>query len=183
MSYTSYTMYLKNPNQHTKVFFLKDPVTEEVIRIPEKGGAKSLPDLANAVIRQVSEWDRVTDGRYSQQAKQEAADLKLTWQAYWNKVIQHQMCLRATEPEKVCWNDGFGDTIHRAASMVDDLIDKAPKFIKGAGQKAASLITRAVSGTGHKRLSGCSACGGTKVFDPNAKRNLGRAGKVNSIIN
>lgn len=177
-------MFLKNPTQHTKIFFIKDPITKDVIRIPSNsGGAKNIPELSNMIIQQVAEWDRITNNTYSQQARKEAADLKLTWTAYWAKVVEHQICLRAHDQKKVCWNDGFGDTLHRAASMVDDLIDKSPRILKTIGQGIAKMATKVATGKSNKKLSGCSSCGGTKVFDPEKKRNLGRVGKLNSLGN
>lgn len=86
------------------------------------------------------------------------------------EIIEHQICIRQPNPPEACWSSGFGDDLH---SLIVPFVKKiADKLEAGKNAKLASRL---------RKVSDCSSCGGTSVFDPNVN-NLGRAGKVNHLL-
>lgn len=170
-------MYLKNPSKHDARFRMIDPISKQQFTLR----AKSFPDLTTAVIKQMEEFDRVTNGEYSKPAKKEAENLKLQYRAFINKLCQHQVCLNLADPMVYCYNDGYGDALHEVAGKIDDKIKSLPTPLKKIAETLVQAATFTVTGKPIKRLGGCSSCGGTKVYDPSQNRQLGRAGKINTL--
>jgi hypothetical protein len=163
-------MWLKNPTNFNQWrFVLLAPNKEEVVL-----RGKNMHDLANIVIRQISQWDG--DGyEYSKLPRQEAETLGIDWYNYILRNIQHQICLRL--PESECWK-GAGDNLHSFFGGIDKLVDSLPSPVRAFGQAATKAMTLLATGTAQAKFSGCRTCGGGRRMQPDAK-NLGRKELLN----
>jgi hypothetical protein len=157
-------------------FFLIHPENGSELKLPiDRENAQSISEITQIVVAQMTEFDRISGGQYTSKAKEEAASRNISFPAYVNLLIQHQICLK-NGGNNICWEGGIGDTIHKMFSKIDGLVAKMPKAL----QSAAAAVFKAVTPSGSRTLGGCSSCGGTKTFNPNVN-NLGRAGTLNKI--
>lgn len=154
-------MYLKDKNRGNYSFFYKNPKTGDEVEI---GPIDSFRRLVQSVY-----------GEFANQNIEAPENLE--------QIIEHQICLRSTNPKDQCWSGGLGDDIHLFVGKIDDAIEKkAPSAVKKAYQTTAQTITKLTGKKSHKRLSSCSGCGGTVVYDTRIGRaNLGRAGRLNAV--
>lgn len=170
-------MYLKDPTKVKLRFTLIEPVSGKDVILAEN----TIAALCQSVRQQLAEFDKVTEGRYTEKAREEASDLKLQWPAYINKVVQHQICINLSEPSRYCWNDGYGDKLHALSRGIDQFVDKMPTPLRALARAGAYIATKVATGKGKTKLGGCSTCGGAKKFSSDTKRQLGRAGKLNNL--
>jgi hypothetical protein len=163
-------MWLKNPTNVSQWrFTLLAPNKEEITL---KG--KNIHDLANIIIRQISQWD--ADGyEYSKLPRQEAESLKIDWYNYICRNIQHQICL--TLPEGQCWK-GVGDNLHSLFKGVDSMVASLPAPLQRVGQAVTKAMTLVATGHAQTKFGGCRTCGGGRRMQSDAK-NLGRKEKLN----
>jgi hypothetical protein len=169
-------MHLKNPTQIKLRFFLIDPTTGSEISI----SGNTLKDITDNVVRQISQFDAATNGSYSKKAALEAKRLKLDLRFFWQRLIEHQICLRSPNPDQICYNDGIGDKLSEFSRNVDSAISSMPTPIRKMAEGIVKLATLAATGKKVKKLGGCSSCSGTKTFSPDTNRSLGRAGVLNN---
>ena len=85
-------------------------------------------------------------------------------------IIEHQICVRQSNPKSVCWSGGIGDDL--AEKWIDPFLVKASSGLAAIGMKALGSVVAA--------LGSCSSCKGTKVFKGDGK-DTGRAGKLNNL--
>lgn len=149
-------MRIKRPKEFAEwEFFILDEGNE--IRIPTEGYAGSLKGLKSLVIKQ---FNNMPNFDWKAKLTEEADKNKISKKSILSAIIHHQICNRNESVE--CWDSGIGDTLHGAVKSVESFVSKVvPKF--------------------KPVLSDCAGCGGTKIYDPAVKNNLGRAGIVNSI--
>lgn len=81
------------------------------------------------------------------------------------KIIQHQICLRADDPESLCWSGGIGDDLHH-------------KWVKPFLVKVADVVKGGIISSLARALSSCGGCSGTRVYKP-GENALGRAETIN----
>lgn len=166
-------MYPKNVDQiGAWTFSLLTPEGVESM-VPPAGSFSTLTELTQAVVAIINIYDEATEGKYSQKQRAFALSQGLEFTDFIRSAIQHQLCLR-NKGSIACWNDGLGDKLHEAAGKVDAFIDKT---FTGKLKQRIQTFVMAVTPSHTPTLSGCSTCGGTTTFDPNAD-NSGRAGKV-----
>lgn len=158
-------------------FYLVDPVTGADLKIPiGEPKTQSLPALVQLVAAQMEEFDRITDNKYSAKARQEASNKGMNLNQYISLLIEHQICVRSSNSSDLCWSNGVGDVVHGLFTKVDGLVANLPAPLK---RIAASIIEK-ITPSSSQTLGGCSSCGGTRSFTPDAS-NRGRVGKLNDI--
>ena len=167
----------KNPERVTNwSFYLTSPSDEE-IRIPDvREGSISITALLARVANLLHVFDEATNGEYTKQQRELAAQAGLEWNAYLRKLILHQFCLR-NNSSIPCYNEGGGDLLHNTLTAVDGYVAKTPERVRNVVRRAIETITPSNSQT----FQGCASCGGTFTFSPKAD-NLGRAGKLNKAL-
>ena len=167
-------MTIKNINTFTEWRFdVINPENNQVFTIPIDGKkSKSIQELTSLVVSQMAEFDRISNNEYTKKAREEAVKLDISFPAYVQKLIHHQICRKGLAD---CYSNGVGDDIHKLFGGLDGIVAKLPTPLR----RAAEAVTKVITG-GQKKLGGCSACGGTKTFEP-SKNNLGRAGTVNRV--
>lgn len=170
-------MYLKKPQFFGQWKFIAIDPSGNEISIPREGVEKTKEALVHKVFSQLKSFDEATDGRYLEKVRKQAQKHGLELQEYIAKVVEHQVCLRGSPT--LCWDDGFGDTLHSFAMKVDNWVESLPVG-STAARAAVRVATFIATGKSQRRLSGCSKCGGTRTFSPDAN-NLGRAGTLNRI--
>lgn len=147
-------MFLKDKNTSPPggfYFYYRNPATKEVVRVPQSRPANGVQQLATVVRSAfVNNNIPVPD------------NLEL--------IVEHQICIRQADPKSVCYSGGLGDTLHH--SLAKPVLEAVSVAAEKAG---ASGFARAV-----RKVSGCSGCGGTRVYEK-GKNNLGRAGKLNKL--
>jgi len=136
-----------------------------------------LDKLTSLVMGQVKQFPQ----SYMDGISFNASKLDISPGKYIMAAIEHQICLRESDPKQMCWNGGIGDKIHTLAGDIDRAIAKAPSIISKVGIAAVKAATLVTTGKAHRKLGTCSTCGGTRVFSPNAN-NLGRAGTLNARV-
>lgn len=158
-------------------FFMLNPIDGSDLKIPiDAKVAQSLASLVQIVVAQMHEFDLITDGLYTAKAKEEADKKSISFPAYVSLLVEHQICIKSGNSSDLCWSNGIGDDIHTMFSKIDGIVTSLPAPIQGLIKKVIVKLTPSSSQT----LGGCSACGGTKVYDP-VVSNLGRAGKLNDL--
>lgn len=93
------------------------------------------------------------------------------------EVIEHQICLRQSNPMDVCYSGGIGDDLHHR--FIKPFLLSAAENIEGAGSGVLGNIANAASRV-LRSVANCVGCAGTRVYDQSAN-NLGRAGTLNKI--
>lgn len=156
-------------------FHMEDP-EGNAIQVPPGGAFTNIDELHAAVLQYMQIFDGVTDNAYTKTQRELAESHKLQFTDYIMELIQHQMCVRNVGSIP-CWSSGLGDSLHKAAGMVDTAISILPTTARTVMQKMIAKVTPSHSPT----LSGCQSCGGTGTFQSGVN-NLGRAGTVNKII-
>lgn len=99
------------------------------------------------------------------------ANNKMTVPPNLAEIIEHQICLRQSNPLDACWSGGIGDDLHH--KWIKPFLSTAAAAMPGTGIMAS--VKKAV-----EKVAGCSSCGGTKIYD-SKRDNTGRAGKLNRL--
>lgn len=155
------------------VFFIKGE--PEDIRVPTEGYASNILDL-EAMVR--AQFANLPDVDWNEKLKEEAHMNGIREDEILREIIQHQICLR--NPGIQCWNSGIGDKIHEIAGKIDRVAEKTP--LRNLYKTAVKAVTKQISEKPSTTLGGCGSCGGSRSYNPNARNNLGRAGKVNRFL-
>lgn len=169
-------MRLKRPERFTKwEFFFGE---NDDYRIPLHDYAKSKNHLISLVISTAESLQKQGAGNYLDKLKEEADSYGMELNQYVSLLVEHQICVRATDAGKgsLCWASGLGDKIHSVISKIES------KALSVLPKKATKVYNAAVShilpGSGG-RASGCRRCGGTASFSISQKNNAGRVNKLN----
>ena len=169
-------MKIKNPNQFSRwQFFCQAPNGDELKLPIDRDYAGNFQQLYNIVLKQFDSFGK----DYKAAVEINAAKVNMTYSPYIKKCIEHQICLRGGPA--LCWEDGFGDTLHTIAATLDDIVDASPAPIRRLGRTVTKAMTKLATGKSAPKFSNCATCGGTRSFMAR-EQNLGRAGKVNSIV-
>jgi hypothetical protein len=169
-------MRLKRPDRFTNwEFFLGE---NDDYRIPLHDYAKNKNHLISLVISTADSLQQQGAGDYLDKLKQEADSYKMELNHYVSLLVEHQICVRATDAGKsaLCWASGIGDKIHSVISKIES------KALSVLPKKASKVYNAAMAhilpGSGGK-ASGCRRCGGTSSFSTSQKNNAGRVNKLN----
>lgn len=173
-SYNNNLMTFRSPHTFSQwVFHMETP--EGVSFALQDHTLQKLIDL---VIRQISEFDRVSPN-YSNAAREEAQSLGLDWRQYISYAIQHQICLRMDGLKTgLCWG-GAGDKIHQFMKGLDEKVaEQQSSLIRNVATTLTKAATFLATGKPQEKFGGCATCGGRKTFT-GREANLGRAAKLN----
>lgn len=169
-------MKLKRPERFSRwEFFIGD---KEEYRVPREGYARNKKALIIQVLSYAQNLQSQGAGDYHSKIKEEAAAFKQDAEFYLSMLIEHQICVRASNQGKegLCWSSGLGDTIHSTISTIEK---KALKVLPQSAQKVyRSVVNKIMPGSGGK-VSGCRKCGGSKSLSLNQSNNAGRVNKLN----
>ena len=169
-------MKLKNHLRYgTWAFYIGEG--EDTIRIPNEGFMKSRTAITQAVMSTMDVLASQGKPEYKENALKEAKMMGLSSHDFIAALIEHQICVRTTERKGLCLPSGIGDRIHSAVALVDSVTEAAPAPVKKVVQSIAQKVTKAISGTTHRRFSSCSSCGGTRSMS-SKNLNMGRAGRM-----
>ena len=95
------------------------------------------------------------------------------------EIIEHQICLRQSNPTEACYSGGIGDDLHHKfiAPFLKSVASRVGGTASGSGfiAKARTAFASAV-----ERVAECQSCKGTTVYK-DGKKNLGRAGSLNNL--
>lgn len=175
-------MKLKRPLNFGRWEFFVEQDSGEEYRIPAAGFAKSSRGLSILVDAYFNSQAMQGKPEYLDSAKKEARALHIEYWDYLTNLIEHQICLRnGGSGGKLCNSSGLGDDLHSLAEGVDSIIEKSPKIVKkvvATALRSTLLRGKKISNNVQPRLSGCSACGGSKSYNKQGN-NLGRAGRLN----
>lgn len=173
-------MRLRRPlNYSNWLFFIEDPEGNE-LRLPATGHFKNKQEAVTHVTSYINHLAESGHVEYKNTIIAGAGRLGISVTEYSGLLIEHQLCLRNKGVESgLCYNSGFGDTLHQIAGKVDTIIAKAPAPIQKAAKAILSrVLPKDNKGKPQVRAGGCSRCGGTRTFTAN-KNNLGRASNLN----
>ena len=134
--------------------------------------------MVSTIIATLEALAKQGESGYLQRAKEEAESMGLSLIDYTGRILEHQICLRSSNPSSICLPSGIGDKIHSFIVGVEDSIERAPSPIKTVGKtlirKSIQLVNKNKKAT---TARGCGSCGGTKTFTKSAW-NFGRAGRM-----
>lgn len=150
---------------------------DEQIRVPAQGYLRTRRSLVNAVRDTLTTLAAQGQPDFLRRAEEEAGAVDMSIGRYIETLVEHQICLRMSNNRQFCLPSGIGDKLHSFVASVDSAVSKAPSPVRRVFERVAEAVTKKVSGEAHKRLSGCSACGGSRSFRKDTW-NLGRAGRL-----
>lgn len=150
---------------------------DEQVRVPTEGFLRTRRALVNAVRDHLSALASQGKPEFLHRAEEEAAAVDMSIGRYIEAIVEHQICIRMSSSRQHCAPSGIGDKLHSFVASVDDAVAKLPKPVRKMFEKVSEAVTKKISGESHQRLSGCSACGGSRSFKKNTW-NLGRAGRM-----